>query len=229
MFTRLTLVLTALWALGLEGPPSDPQARYRQEVRRLCEGRWYIACARRIEERRMEFDRGLARSGYSPDHLAASSLFLAAVEAETLYGIDHKLLSAVALAESSLRADAVSNKGAQGILQIQPQTARHLWPRFLATLAPNDPLIDADPVVEARDIRLNVLLGAFYLSHLQKRFGGNESLALASYNMGPGAVDRQLTGDLAAPVGTKYVRRIREFLRNFDAVLPARAGRSPAI
>ena len=80
------------------------------------------------------------------------------------------LLYAVAKVESNLRADAESEAGARGLLQLMPATGR--------SLALN---ID-EPVT-------NVLAGARYLRQLLDRFGSSD-LALASYNAGPTAVTR---------------------------------------
>jgi soluble lytic murein transglycosylase-like protein len=66
---------------------------------------------------------------------------------------------------------ARSEAGAQGLLQLMPQTVREL------RLAGNDPA-------------LNVLAGARYLRQMLDRFGGDPAKALAAYNAGPGAVAR---------------------------------------
>lgn len=81
------------------------------------------------------------------------------------------LLSAVARRESGGRADAVSPKGAQGVMQLMPSTARDLH-------------------VDARDPAQNVQGGARYLRAMLDRFGGDLPLALAAYNAGPAAVVR---------------------------------------
>ncbi len=87
-----------------------------------------------------------------------------------------KVSPALALAvigiESSGRANAVSHKGAAGLMQLMPATAE----RFGAT----DP---TDPVQ-------NIKGGVAYLDWLMGRFGGDPVLVLAGYNAGEGAVDR---------------------------------------
>ena len=87
------------------------------------------------------------------------------------YALNPDLLSAVAWRESAFRQDAVSRKGARGVMQLMPQTARTLG-------------VDAD------DLAANVDGGAAYLSSMLHRFGGDVSLALAAYNAGPQAVIR---------------------------------------
>lgn len=87
------------------------------------------------------------------------------------YSIDPRLLEAVAWRESRFRHSAISNKGATGVMQLMPGTARDLG-------------------VDRFDLRQNIRGGAAYLSSMLRRFGGNVALSLAAYNAGPGAVDR---------------------------------------
>lgn len=93
-------------------------------------------------------------------------------KAAARFGIRPQLLRAVAQAESNFNPRAVSKAGAQGIMQLMPGTARALGVR--------DPF---NPVE-------SVFAGAAYLRSLMDRFGGDETLALAAYNAGPGAVRR---------------------------------------
>lgn len=88
------------------------------------------------------------------------------------YGLDEKLLRAVAEVESGLRPEAVSAKGALGIMQLMPGTAQ--------SLGLTDPF----------DPESNLEAGARYLRRLLDQFGGDRTLALAAYNAGPGSVMR---------------------------------------
>lgn len=85
--------------------------------------------------------------------------------------VDPLLLAAVAEVESNFNPRAVSHRGAVGLVQVLPSTAR---------LSPEGLL---DPEV-------NLDRGASYLRYLLERFGGDLELALAGYNAGPGAVRR---------------------------------------
>jgi hypothetical protein len=86
------------------------------------------------------------------------------------YGVDRALVRAVIHAESAFRPYAISEAGAQGLMQLMPDTAE----RF----AVDDPF----------DARQNIRGGVRYLAWLLKRFNGNQMLALAGYNAGEASV-----------------------------------------
>lgn len=88
------------------------------------------------------------------------------------HGLDRALLAAVAKVESNFNPFAVSPKGACGLLQLMPATARRFG------------------VANVFDVEQNVEGGARYLRWLLDRFEGRVDLALAGYNAGEGAVDR---------------------------------------
>lgn len=91
--------------------------------------------------------------------------------ASRLTGLDSALITAVIRAESGFDVAAVSNKGAQGPMQIMPATQRELG------------------LDDAFDAEANVEAGSRYLQQQLQRFGSVE-LALAAYNAGPGNVLR---------------------------------------
>lgn len=86
-------------------------------------------------------------------------------------GLPPSLVESVARVESALRPDAVSPKGALGVMQLMPATARKL---------------DADP----HDTAQNIDAGARLLRELLIKYGGDVVKALSAYNAGEGAVDR---------------------------------------
>jgi len=98
--------------------------------------------------------------------------------------IDPALIAAVIYAESRFRDGQRSAAGAQGLMQITPATAQDIARRSGGIRFVVDDL--ATPQV-------NISYGAYQLRYLLRRYGGNETLALAAYNAGSGNVDRWVT------------------------------------
>ncbi len=98
------------------------------------------------------------------------------------YGFDPLFLTAVIVTESSFNHRAKSNRGALGLMQIRPTTARGLVDEVDGGSA--EPLSLYDP-------EQNVALGAYYLNKLIGRFG-DLKLALEAYNHGPSRLRRLL-------------------------------------
>lgn len=110
------------------------------------------------------------------------------------------LIHAVISAESNYDAQAVSPKGAVGLMQLMPATAK----RFGVL----DPLVVQD----------NVLAGASYLKWLMGYFKGDLELVLAAYNAGEQAVVRAGHKVPKYPETQAYVRRIMADLRSTDSL-----------
>lgn len=91
--------------------------------------------------------------------------------AATQYGVSEELIKAVITAETCFRPKAISPKGAAGLMQLMPDTAR----RFGAT---------------DESITHNIHAGARYLRWLLDRYDGSVQHAVAAYNSGEGTVDR---------------------------------------
>lgn len=90
------------------------------------------------------------------------------------YRINPHLLASMVNAESAGRQRAVSHKGALGLMQVMPATARGLGVR--------------DPRMLLEDPVLAMHTGAKYLKQLQAQLGNDVTLVVAAYNAGPGAV-----------------------------------------
>ena len=111
--------------------------------------------------------------------------------------VEESLIRAIIHAESAYQPDAVSPKGAQGLMQLMPATA--------AELAVGNPFDPAD----------NISGGALYLAQLLDEFNGNVELAAAAYNAGPSAVYKY---DGVPPYDEtqEYVRRIKILHRRYN-------------
>lgn len=116
-------------------------------------------------------------------------------ETARAYRLPPALVKAVIAAESAFDPEAVSRKGAQGLMQLMPQTA--------AELGVDDPL----------EPESNVRGGAGYLRAMIDRYG-DLSRALAAYNAGPTAVDRY--GGVPPYQETRdYVDRVLTYYRSY--------------
>lgn len=93
-------------------------------------------------------------------------------QAAAKYGLHPSLIESIARHESSFNPRAVSPAGAQGVMQIMPETQQEL--------GVTDPF-DADQSIDG---------GAKYLRMMLDRFGGNLPNALAAYNAGPHRVEQ---------------------------------------
>lgn len=102
-------------------------------------------------------------------------------EASREQGVDFELLQALIATESGFDADAVSPKGAVGLMQIMPATAE----RYGVTADRKTPVSQ-----KLFDPRVNIRTGTRYLRDLILKFPGQLELALAAYNAGEGAVQR---------------------------------------
>lgn len=121
--------------------------------------------------------------------------------AATKYGLDPALLAGLVKQESGFNPTARSAAGAQGLTQLMPATARSLG------------------VVDATDPAQALEGGGKYLREQLDRFGGDESLALAAYNAGPGAVER--FGGV--PPYSETQAYVKHVLANRDALQAASA------
>lgn len=103
------------------------------------------------------------------------------LDAARIHRVDYELLQALIAAESGFDPDAVSSKGAIGLMQVMPDTARRFG-------------VDSDQWSsienKLKNPRLNLQLGARYLRLLINMFPGRLDLALAAYNAGEGAVQK---------------------------------------
>jgi hypothetical protein len=124
--------------------------------------------------------------GFTPQEIDA-----AIDQAAVRHNVDPNLVRAVIKVESNFNPNAVSRKGAMGLMQLMPQTARQL-----RVSNPFDP-------------EQNVDAGVRHLKQLMENYGGDVKLTLAAYNAGQGAVARSAGVPRFAET-RNYVKRITQ-------------------
>ena len=110
------------------------------------------------------------------------------------YEVDPCLIAAVIKAESNFDGNAVSNRGAYGLMQIMPDTG--IW------IANNMELKDFK-VEKLYDSEINIAMGCWYINNLNTEFDGNINLVLAAYNGGRGNVQKWLKDEKYSDDGKK--------------------------
>src|SRR6202522_3124108 len=118
-------------------------------------------------------------------------------QAASRHNVDPNLVRAVIKVESNFNPNAVSRKGAMGLMQLMPQTARQL------------------NVANPFDPQQNVDAGVRHLKQLMENYKGDVRLTLAAYNAGAGAVARS-SGVPRYAETQNYVRRITPLYRDRD-------------
>ncbi len=132
----------------------------------------------------------LRRTSAWDDHIRAAA---------ARYGVAPSLLKAVMAVESNFNPYAVSDKGATGLMQLMPATARDMY------------------VSDLLDPAQNIEGGARYLRMLIDQFGGDLEKVLAAYNAGPEAVRRAGGAVPNIPETRAYVRKVVELWKAFEA------------
>ncbi|MDA0791422.1 MAG: lytic transglycosylase domain-containing protein [Proteobacteria bacterium] len=115
------------------------------------------------------------------------------------YGVDAALVEAVIAVESGFDPDAVSNRGATGLMQLMSATAQQYAVR------------------DRFDPRQNINGGVQHLKHLLDRFDGDITLVLAAYNAGAGAVERY-RGVPPFAETRRYIRKVLEHHSRYRAL-----------
>jgi soluble lytic murein transglycosylase-like protein len=119
-------------------------------------------------------------------------------QASERFKVDPHLIKAVIKAESDFNHNAVSNKGAQGLMQLMPGTA------------------DAMKVGDPFNPEENIFGGTRYLSLMLARFKNDTRLALAAYNAGPERVEDH-RGVPPFPETTSFIEKVMQYYARYQA------------
>lgn len=144
----------------------------------------------------------LAYFDVSPNYKAVKHLLR---EASLTHGIDYELLQALIATESGFNTQAVSPKGAVGLMQLIPPTAERYGVRADKTSPVQKKLTDP---------KTNIRAGSRYLSDLIKLFPGQLELAIAAYNAGEGAVQRAGNKIPNYPETRNYVKTVMQLYQH---------------
>jgi len=117
------------------------------------------------------------------------------------YNIDENLIRAMIKVESNYDPTALSKKGAQGLMQLMPQTADSM--RLIDPWHPRD----------------NIFAGVAYFRALLDKYNGSEKLALAAYNAGPSAVEKY-NGIPPYAETRNYVKKVQELQDRYAGKTP---------
>ncbi len=120
-------------------------------------------------------------------------------QAAEKYRLPEALLRAVMAVESNFNPRAVSEKGAVGLMQLMPETARDMY------------------VADLYDPAQNIEGGARYLRYLANLYAGDMVKTLAAYNAGPDAVRRSRNGIPDIPETREYVRKVVALYEDYKA------------
>lgn len=151
------------------------------------------------QDEQTKFVAHLIRSHKAPQHLADSLAHMIVIES-TKAQYDPIFVAAVIYAESMFKHSAVSHRGAQGLMQIMPETGRYV--SAMENIAWGGTRSLKDP-------KTNLRLGIAYLKYLEAMFNGNRERVLIAYNWGPANMANALRGRIRAPMeSVGYARKI---------------------
>ena len=186
-------------ALTLTPRPSSPRTAGIVAIAAVC---GLLACAT-ADSKRTDFIVSILqqRARHLPDG-DHGEIARELIRAERETGVEALLLLAVAEEESHFKARAKSRRGALGLLQVRPETARSVAER-------NG--IPWDGAASLYEPSVNILIGATYLAELRERFESWD-LALTAYSHGPSAARRAARRGRSP--SSRYAARV---LRRFES------------
>lgn len=161
---------------------------------REIESKLNVVVGDEIENKKSEFSNILKNKMNVAESSTASEVDNIISNVSKRIGVDAELIKLVAKAESGKNQKCVSNKGAIGVMQLMPDTAKGLG-------------------VNPYNTEENIEGGAKYLKEMLSQFNGDVSKALAAYNAGPGAV-KKYGGIPPYKETQEYVKKIMKEYRD---------------
>lgn len=140
------------------------------------------------------------------------------VDSATRHGVDPYLVAAVIETESGWDESAKSSRGAEGLMQLMPETARDMIALGLV-----DASYDASNL---GDPATNIEFGCAYLSYLIRYFNGSTDKAIAAYNAGMGNVEQWTQGEtslqdaITFPETQAYLARVTNARERYQDLYP---------
>lgn len=156
-----------------------------------------------IKEKKAKLELAKSISSYTSD-LSDESIISYAItiyEESKKYGIDSKLILAIIRTESEFNIYAKSPKGAIGLMQIRPNTAKFVSSNIGVKYRGLDSLYDP---------HYNIRLGIHYLDMMRRKYGNWEE-ALVAYNRGPTGLARYVERENELP--TRYIEKVMGYYR----------------
>ena len=141
------------------------------------------------------------------------------VQSSRSHGVDPYLVAAVIKTESDWDAEAVSSKGAEGLMQLMPETAQDMIDKGIV----DGSVYSADNLFDAQT---NIEFGCAYLSYLLQYFNGATDRAIAAYNAGMGNVDDWAEQDtvlhnaITFPETQAYLFRVTTAQERYEDLYP---------
>jgi soluble lytic murein transglycosylase len=126
------------------------------------------------------------------------------------YQIDPFWILAIMMSESGFDKNAKSNKNARGLMQIQPETAEHLYQLMRKNLS------EVQLNKNLHTPNENIEVGIFYLKKLLQNFRLNYKLATIAYNYGPNKLKNLIEYDEIVPENVEYLAKVRESYKFFS-------------
>ena len=137
------------------------------------------------------------RSSSYEDQMASAPYMPIILAAASRYRVDPTIIRAIIMAESGFNPRAISRRGAKGLMQLMPRTARSLGVR------------------DSFNPEQNIHAGVKYFSQLLDKFDGDHSLALAAYNAGSRKV-RKYKGVPPFKTTQRYIKKVFKYQKLFE-------------